>query len=122
MYIIRLKNCAFFAHHGVLDEEGALGQRFYLDAELSVDADQGLRGDDVGATVNYAEVFSEIEAIVTGSRRMLIETLALDVARAICARFPQIRSARITLRKPSAPVRAILDHVEVEVVWPADSR
>jgi dihydropteroate synthase len=31
-----MKNCAFFARHGVLDEEETLGQRFYVDAVLDV--------------------------------------------------------------------------------------
>jgi dihydroneopterin aldolase len=39
MYVIRLKNCAFFARHGVLDEEETLGQRFY-DAALTVEPDR----------------------------------------------------------------------------------
>ena len=37
MYVIRMKNCAFFARHGVHDEEERLGQRFYVDAVLTVD-------------------------------------------------------------------------------------
>ena len=42
MYQIRMKNCAFFARHGVLDEEETLGQRFYVDAELEVNPDSAL--------------------------------------------------------------------------------
>ena len=42
MYVIRMKNCAFFARHGVLDEEEALGQRFYVDAELTVEPGRAL--------------------------------------------------------------------------------
>ena len=42
MYVIRMKNCAFFARHGVLDEEEALGQRFYVDAELTVEPSRPL--------------------------------------------------------------------------------
>ena len=38
MYVIRLKNCCFFANHGVFDEEKTLGQRFHVDAEIHVDA------------------------------------------------------------------------------------
>jgi len=45
MYVIRLKNCAFFARHGVLDEEEALGQRFYVDAVLSVEPGRALVDD-----------------------------------------------------------------------------
>jgi dihydroneopterin aldolase len=56
-----------------------------------------------------------IEEIITGKRRYLIEALALEVAKALTARFAQIRLARITVRKPNAPVPGVLDHVEVVV-------
>ncbi len=117
MYTIRLKNCAFFARHGVYVEEETLGQRFYVDAELAIEPDGPLDGDSIEGTVDYGAAFMEIERVVTGTRRFLIERLAYDIAKALCARFPQIRTASITVRKPSAPVPGILDYVEVNVVW-----
>ena len=118
MYTIRLKNCAFFARHGLLDEEETLGQRFYVDACLQVEPGAALEEDRMDATVDYGEAFAVIERIVTGQRRFLIESLAWEVARALAERFPQIRHSEITVRKPNAPVRGVLDHVEVTVVWP----
>jgi dihydroneopterin aldolase len=118
MYVIRLKNCAFFARHGVLDEEEALGQRFYVDAELTVEPGRALVDDAIGETVNYGIAFTVIEKIITGERRFLIEALAMEVAKALTERFPQIRRAEITVRKPNAPVPGVLDYVEVTVVWP----
>ncbi len=118
MYSIRIKNCAFFARHGVFDAEETLGQRFYVDALLSVDPGNALESDSIEGTVDYGVAFSVIEKIVTGERRFLIEALALKVARALCAHYPQIKRAEITIRKPNAPVRGVLDHVEVTVVWP----
>ncbi|GGF24763.1 7,8-dihydroneopterin aldolase [Aliidongia dinghuensis] len=118
MYVIRLKNCAFFARHGVLDEEERLGQRFYLDAELEVRLSDAIEADSIEETVDYGIVFLEIEKVVRGRRRYLIEALALDVAKALCRRFSQIDRARITVRKPNAPVPGVLDYVEVTVVWP----
>lgn len=117
-YLIRLKNCAFFARHGVHDEEEALGQRFYVDAVLAVDPGDALENDSIDGTVDYGVAFGVIEKIVTGERRFLIEALALAVAKALIARYPQIRRAEITVRKPNAPVAGVLDHVEVTVVWP----
>lgn len=119
-YTITLSNCAFFARHGVHDEEEFLGQRFFVDAELLVDPGDALERDSIAGTVDYGAVFKEIERMVTGRRRYLIEALALDVARAVRERFPQVVRARITIRKPNAPVPGILDHVAVTVVEPAD--
>lgn len=118
MYTIRMMNCAFFAHHGVFEEEEKLGQRFYVDAVLAVDPGDSLENDDIDKTVHYGIVFSMIEKIITGKRRYLIEALALDVAKALCAAFPQIQKADITVRKPNAPVAGVLDFVEVTVGWP----
>lgn len=111
-------NCAFFAHHGVFDEEHKLGQRFYVDAILDVDPGNALESDDIEGTVHYGIAFAVIEEIITGRQRYLIETLALDVAKALTKRFPQIKRAEITIRKPNAPVAGVLDHVEVTVVHP----
>lgn len=117
-YTIRMKNCAFFARHGVLDEEEALGQRFYVDVDLTVEPSRALEEDSIESTVDYGVAYGVIEKIITGERRFLIESLALEVAKALTVRFPQIRKSAITVRKPNAPVRGVLDHVEVTVVWP----
>ena len=114
-YTITLKNCAFFARHGVHDEEEFLGQRFFVDAELDVEQGSALVEDSIDDTVHYGIAFTEIEAIITGRRRYLIEALALEVATTLCARFSQIRRAKISIRKPNAPVPGVLDYVEVTV-------
>lgn len=112
-YTITLKNCAFFARHGVLAEENAIGQRFFVDVMLEVEAGDALETDLVEQTVDYGVAFTLVESIVTGTQRKLIEALALDIGKALCERFPQVAKAAITVRKPSAPVRGILDYAEV---------
>lgn len=114
-YKITLKNCAFFARHGVFNEEETLGQRFFVDAILDVDAGRALENDEIEGTVDYGTAFKVIETIITGKRRFLIEALALEVARAICKEFPMVTCAEITIRKPNAPVQGVLDHVEVTI-------
>lgn len=114
-YRITLKNCAFFARHGVHDEEEFLGQRFFVDAILDVEPGTALVDDSIEDTVHYGIAFTEIEKIITGRRRYLIEALALEVAQTLCKRFPQIRRVEVSIRKPNAPVPGVLDYVEVTV-------
>ncbi len=116
---ITLKNCAFFARHGVHNEEEVLGQRFFVDAVMQVSDNGALENDSIEGTVDYGVVFSVIEEIVTGRRRYLIEALALEVAKAVCNRFPQVISTTITIRKPHAAVPGILDYAAVTVTWPS---
>ncbi|MEM9732981.1 MAG: dihydroneopterin aldolase [Pseudomonadota bacterium] len=117
-YEIELKNCGFYGYHGVLPEERTLGQRFYVDALLTVKTAHGLPDDNIEGTVHYGEAFAEIERIITGHPRNLIETLALDVARTLCEKFEQIERATITIRKPSAPIGGQLDHAAVRLSYP----
>ena len=62
--------------------------------------------------------FAVIEKIITGERRFLIEALALEVGKALAARFPQITTRRDHRAQAERAGRGVLDHVEVTVVWP----
>jgi 7,8-dihydroneopterin aldolase/epimerase/oxygenase len=117
-YRITLKNCAFFARHGVYSEEEALGQRFFVDCILWLEGAGRLEEDRIDATVDYGAAFKVIERIVMGKRHNLIEALALEIAKAVNAEFPMVKRARVTIRKPNAPVPGILDYVEVAVSYP----
>ena len=117
-YTIRLKNCGFFARHGIYNEEEVLGQRFFVDAVLTVEGGASLENDDISGTVDYGKAFKVIERAVTGQRRYLIEALALQVAKSLCKKFKTIKRAEITIRKPNAPVQGVLDNIEVTVVYP----
>ena len=118
MYVIRLHNCAFFARHGALEEEKSLGQRFFVDVELTVDADAALESDSVGDTVHYGEVFKLVEKMVMEERFDLVEALANAIGRRLMSAFPQIAVAEITVRKPQVPIEGLLDAVSVTVVLP----
>ncbi len=115
IYQITLKNCAFYAHHGVFEQETALGQRFFVDVVMDVDAGDVLVSDEVEQTVHYGLAYELVEKIMTGSRRNLIETLANDVALGLTAWSPLIRRVEVAIRKPSAPIAGILDYVEVRL-------
>lgn len=103
-----------FARHGLLEQEEVLGQRFFVDAEMEVEAGDALETDDIENTVDYGVAFAVIEKR-RRQRRYLIEALANDIAKALRARYPQIVWLKITVRKPSAPVPGILDYAQVSV-------
>lgn len=115
IFQVTLKNCAFYARHGVFEQETALGQRFFVDVVMDVEAGNALVSDEVGETVHYGLAYELVEKIMTGSRRNLIETLANDVALELVAWSPRIRRVEVAIRKPSAPIPGILDYVEVRV-------
>ncbi|MFE1601826.1 dihydroneopterin aldolase [Methylobacterium sp. ID0610] len=112
---ILVHRLAVFAHHGVLEEENRLGQRFYLSLEVSLDLRAAGRSDDIAATVSYADLAALATEIATGRRFRLIEALAETIATESLARFPALTAITVRVDKPSAPIPAILDGVSVEV-------
>lgn len=110
---IGLRNCAFFARHGVFEAEMQLGQRFFVDVDMDVTSGAGLINDDLVGTVDYGAAFSTVEKIVTKGRFKLIEALAYHIGKGLCDQFEIIEHVSVTIRKPGAPIPGIFDHAEV---------
>ncbi len=115
MDCIHLNNMVFYGYHGVLDSEKELGQRFIVDLRLYLDLAPAGQSDDLKHTVNYAEVYSTIKAVVENRRYQLIEALAEALAQQVLAQFP-VEKVAVALRKPGAPIAGIFDYVEVAIV------
>ncbi len=111
---IALRGLEVFAHHGVFDFERERGQRFLIDAELSVDLRPAAAGDALERTVHYGELAEAIVAAVERDPVDLIETVAERVA-SVALRFPGVREATITVHKPDAPIPAPFADVSVTV-------
>ena len=112
---IELKELVFFARHGVLAEEAALGQRFRVDVVASLDPSLDLTQDRPESTVNYVELFETVQAIFTEQRFNLIESADDAMAGAILEQFPKVQSVTVKVKKPSVPVDCICDYFAAEV-------
>lgn len=112
---IELKGLAFYAHHGATEEESRLGQRFFLDVFLELPGELRFRDDDLGKTVNYAEVYAVIEKAFTDTRYKLIESAGEMIADAVLNKFELVKSIRVRVEKPAVPVDCICEHFAVEV-------
>jgi dihydroneopterin aldolase len=112
---IELKGLVFFARHGALEEEAALGQRFKLDVTLRLSDGLDFRSDDPACTVNYADVYELVKECFTGDRYNLIETAADSIAVRVLDRFEKVREVTVKVKKPSVPVDCICDYFAAEV-------
>ena len=99
---IHVSNLALNIHVGVSDEEQAQKQR--LTVCLTMRPLRGFSdlGDRIENTVNYAAVCAAVRALAATYPRRLIETLALDIAGEILARFA-VASVDVELRKYILP-------------------
>lgn len=112
---IGVARIAVFGRHGVLPEEAVLGQRFYISIDARLDLAPAGRSDDVAHTVSYADLTEIAVSIATERRFNLIEALAETIAATILERHDMVEAITIRIDKPSAPVPAILDGVNVEI-------
>jgi dihydroneopterin aldolase len=110
---IFIKGLVIHARHGVMDHETEVGQRFVIDLELYSDLSESSRSDHLSDTVSYANVVTTAVAAFKDTNYKLLERAAGAVADAILAAFPRIRSVKVTVHKPHAPIAAIFEDVGV---------
>ncbi len=112
---IILEGMEFYAYHGVLPGEQELGQRFVVDLELRGYLHIPGRFDDLGATIDYAQVFGLVREIVEKERYQLLEALAERIAQAVLEQYGP-EEVLVRVKKPHAPLGGIFSYVGVEIV------
>jgi dihydroneopterin aldolase len=110
------------AHHGVMEHESKVGQRFVLDLELSIDLRDAARSDKLVDTVSYAAIVESATRAFTAQSYRLVETAAGAVADALLAGFARVTAVHVTVRKPHAPIAAIFVDVGVTLVRGRDAK
>jgi dihydroneopterin aldolase len=113
--IIRLHNAVFYAYHGVQLDEQNLGGKFEVDVDLYCDLSRGAKSDHLDDTVNYERVYDCIRILVMEKKHLLLESLASTIGNGILENFSKVQSVTVRVRKPSAPVKGVIDYVEVEL-------
>src|SRR5262249_27225713 len=100
----------------VMAHEAKVGQSFTLDLDLEIDLSVAARSDKVLDTVSYDKVVDCVCEAFCSQRFRLIEAAAGQVANSVLAAFPPVRSVRITIHKPHAPIAATFSDVGVTLV------
>jgi 7,8-dihydroneopterin aldolase/epimerase/oxygenase len=113
--VIRVRNLAVYARHGVFAAEREIGQRFYIDIAIETDLKTAAATDEIGDTISYADMIAVATEAFTETAEQLLETLAERLAARMLERFPGADAVDIAIRKPSAPIAAVFDYVEVEI-------
>lgn len=112
--VIRIHNAVFYAYHGVLSDEQNLGGKFEVDVDLFCDLSKGAQTDNLKQTVDYERVYDCIKEMVLGKKYFLVEALANTIAAGILKSFKQVQTVIVKVRKPGAPVKGVIDYVEIE--------
>lgn len=112
---IILNGIEVFGRHGCSAEERSQLQKFIVDLEMHLRLKQASRSDDLGDTVDYAAVLSDVKKIVGGTSHNLIETVAQDIADYLLRRYMLLEGVKITIHKPAPPVKEKFAGAAVEI-------
>lgn len=110
-----LKGIEIFGRHGCHAEEQQRGQIFKIDIELNLSLETAGKTDDINETVDYPQVLFDVEKIVAGTPRNLIETVAEEIAETLLKNYPCVESLKVVLHKPNAPLPVRYAEAAVEI-------
>jgi dihydroneopterin aldolase len=111
---IELASMVVFGHHGYLEEERRLGQRFLVDLWVDVD-ESATASDRIDETVDYRHLAKLVRDVFAGRERLLLEALAGAVVDGILSRFPAVHRVRVRVRKPDVVLDPAVEHAAVIV-------
>lgn len=112
---IYLKQMQFYGYHGVLPEENRIGQRFIVDLQVELDLQKAGQSDELGDSVNYAELYTLCKEIVEGKPLKLIEAVAESIASKVLMDYQKISSVTVKMIKPDPPIPGHYQSVAVEI-------
>jgi 7,8-dihydroneopterin aldolase/epimerase/oxygenase len=112
---ICLNSMLFYAHHGALAEERAMGQAFEVDVEVCGDFSRHEGSDDLHWTVDYTLLYEATAELFNAKEFHLLETGAGRIADGLLKRFEMVEEVAVRVRKPHVPMGGLLKNVEVEV-------
>ena len=111
---IELSGLVVFGHHGYLEEERRLGQRFLVDLWVDVQG-PATDTDRIDDTVDYRRLAELVREVFAGRERLLLEGLAGAVADGVVERFAAVERVRVRVRKPDVVLDPPVDYAAVVV-------
>jgi dihydroneopterin aldolase len=109
---IELVGLVVFGHHGYLEEERRLGQRFLVDLWVDVDG-EATASDRIDETIDYRQLAELVREVFAGPERLLLEALAGAIVDGVLARFSAATGVRVRIRKPDVVLDPAVDHAAV---------
>ncbi len=114
MSLISIEGMEFFAYHGCFKEEQVIGTKFRCDLFLEVDTTKAEQTDNLHDTVNYQEVYQVLKKEMDAKSKLL-EHVGRRILQRVKHEFPQVKHARLKIRKLNPPLGGKIDFVSVEL-------
>lgn len=114
-YKISIDNLHCYAHHGVMQQETAIGADFLVSLQFKIYiSPEVISTDKIESTVNYAEVAQLLnEEMQTPSK--LLEHAAWRCLKKLFSAFPQMEEIEICIKKVNPPIKLQTEGISVSI-------
>ncbi len=113
---IKLNRIELWGSIGVLEEEKARVQRYWISIEIEADLRPAGLSDQLEDTIDYSAVFDLCDSLMEDSKCDLIETFAEELSCRLLQQFVIARSVMIEILKPDAPMSGSFESVGIEII------
>ena len=114
--IIRIRNAAFYAFHGVASGEQDLGGKYEVDMEAHINFKEAADSDLLEKTLNYENAYDLIKDTMCKYKFKLIETVCYNIVELLFEEFTCVERLQVKVRKYTPPLKGVVDFVEAEII------
>ncbi len=113
---ITLDKMRFYAYHGVMAQEQAVGNLFEVSVSLDYPFEKAMADDDLSGTLDYSTAYDAIrkEMLIPSK---LIEHVAGRIKAALERKFPGISGGSVTVTKLRPPIPGTTASASVTIAW-----
>lgn len=104
---ISLNDLRFYAFHGVMEEEGRIGNEFQVSLSVFIPVLEGIENDDIVKTVSYVDLYEIVKNEMAITRKLL-EKVALEIVEKIVQTYPVITKGWLRIEKMHPPIPGML--------------
>lgn len=112
--LLRVRRLRLPVKVGATAAERSQHQNVLFDVEVESDLSRAAASDDLGDTIDYAEVLDRIERIATGSEFALLERLAGEIVREL-SELPGVVRVTVEAGKERPPVNQDVGSVSIRI-------
>lgn len=118
---ITVKGIRFHAFHGLTKMEREVGVRHCVDVAMLADISKPAASDQIADTIDYREVHEIVVTVGRQNSYHLIETLAMQIASRLLARFP-VEQVEVSVEKETPVLDGMVDTVGVALTMRREER
>lgn len=105
MITVEVNSLRLYAFHGVLPQEGVVGNEYEVTLHIDVEAAGGVNEDSLEGTVSYADLVDVIIAEMKHPSKLL-EHVAGRIKCAVTDRWPMVKGGMVRVAKLTPPIAA----------------